>query len=165
MSLKKYMPISIISIFTILLFTISKVYAASGYSCTLTTFNMSFSISPADSTYTSLTGTVQVACTSTGGNNTASYTLTLSTGLSGSYSARKAFNGSNTAAYNLYQDAPFTTILGNGTGGTATITNSYALNGNQTITTNHPIYGKVPVQPLAIPGLTYTDSITATLSY
>jgi spore coat protein U-like protein len=65
----------------------------------------------------------------------------------------------------LIKDSSFTQILGTGSSSTYTFSNSYPLAGNQSQTDSFPIYGKVPVQPLAVPGFVYLDTITVTLTY
>jgi len=70
-----------------------------------------------------------------------------------------------TIAYNLYNDNNFTQILGTGSNNTYTFSNTYKLADNQSQTDSFPIYRKVPVQPLAVPGFVYVDTITVTLNY
>jgi len=137
-----------------------------GYTCNLTTYNIDFgTFYPYDVTFKSTIGTVQVTCQANTGNTNVLYTLSFSTGGSGNYSGRLAYNGVKTVAYNLYKDSSFTQILGTGSSSTYTFSNSYPLAGNQSQTDSFPIYGKVPVQPLAVPGFVYLDTITVTLTY
>jgi spore coat protein U-like protein len=137
-----------------------------GYSCNLTTYNIDFgTFYPYDVTFTSIIGTVQVTCKANTGNTNVLNTLSFSTGGSGNYSGRLAYNGTKTISYNLYKDSSFTQILGTGSSNTYTFSNSNPLAGNQSQTDSFPIYGKVPVQPLAVPGFVYVDTITATLTY
>lgn len=137
-----------------------------GYTCNLTTYNIDFgAFYPYDVTFKSTIGTVQVTCQANTGNTNVLYTLSFSAGISGNYSGRLAYNGVKTVAYNLYKDSNFTQILGTGSSSTYTFSNSYPLAGNQSQTDSFPIYGKVPVQPLAVPGFVYLDTITVTLTY
>ena len=137
-----------------------------GYNCNLTTYNINFgTFYPYDVTFTSTIGTVQVTCTANTGNTNVQYTLRFSAGGSGNYSGRLAYNGVKTISYNLYKNSSFTQILGTGSSNTYNFSNSYPLAGNQSRTDSFPIYGKVPVQPLAVPGFVYVDIITATLTY
>lgn len=137
-----------------------------GYTCNLTTYNIDFgTFYPYDVTFKSTIGTVQVTCQANTGNTNVLYTLSFSAGSSGNYSGRLAYNGVKTVAYNLYKDSNFTQILGTGSSSTYTFSNSYPLAGNQSQTDSFPIYGKVPVQPLAVPGFVYLDTITVTLTY
>ncbi len=137
-----------------------------GYNCSLTTYNLDFgTFYPYDVTFKSTIGTVQVTCTANTGNTNVLYTLSFSAGTSGNYSGRLAYNGVKTVAYNLYKDSSFTQILGTGSSSTYTFSNSYPLAGNQSQTDSFPIYGKIPVQPLAVPGFIYLDTIAVTLTY
>jgi spore coat protein U-like protein len=74
-------------------------------------------------------------------------------------------NGTKTVSYNLYKDSAYTQILGTGSGSTYTFSKAYSLKKNKSQTDSFPIYGKIPVQPMAVPGFVYTDTITATLTY
>lgn len=159
----KIVAIKILSI----LLSSTLVYADDkGYNCNLTTYNINFgTFYPYDVTFTSTIGTVQVTCTANTGNTNVQYTLRFSAGGSGNYSGRLAYNGVKTISYNLYKNTSFTQILGTGSSNTYNFSNSYPLAGNQSRTDSFPIYGKVPVQPLAVPGFVYVDIITATLTY
>jgi len=159
----KIVAIKILSI----LLSSTLVYADDkGYNCNLTTYNINFgTFYPYDVTFTSTIGTVQVTCTANTGNTNVQYTLRFSAGGSGNYSGRLAYNGVKTISYNLYKNSSFTQILGTGSSNTYTFSNSYPLAGNQSRTHTFSIYGKVPVQPLAVPGFVYVDTITATLTY
>ena len=159
----KIVAIKILSI----LLSSTLVYADDkGYNCNLTTYNINFgTFYPYDVTFTSTIGTVQVTCTANTGNTNVRYTLRFSAGGSGNYSGRLAYNGVKTISYNLYKNSSFTQILGTGSSNTYNFSNSYPLAGNQSRTHTFSIYGKVPVQPLAVPGFVYVDTITATLTY
>ena len=159
----KIVAIKILSI----LLSSTLVYADDkGYNCNLTTYNINFgTFYPYDVTFTSTIGTVQVTCTANTGNTNVQYTLRFSAGGSGNYSGRLAYNGVKTISYNLYKNSNFTQILGTGSSNTYNFSNSYKLAGNQSRTHTFSIYGKVPVQPLAVPGFVYVDTITATLTY
>jgi spore coat protein U-like protein len=159
----KIVAIKILSI----LLSSTLVYADDkGYNCNLTTYNINFgTFYPYDVTFTSTIGTVQVTCTANTGNTNVQYTLRFSAGGSGNYSGRLAYNGVKTISYNLYKNSNFTQILGTGSRNTYNFSNSYKLAGNQSRTHTFSIYGKVPVQPLAVPGFVYVDTITATLTY
>ena len=162
--------ISII-IATLLSLTSAPVYAdnnnSNNYTCSLTTVNVDFGyFYPYDATFDSTTSTVQVTCDNTDNNDVnVSYVISFSTGVSGSYSARLIKNGTKTVSYNLYKDSAYTQILGAGSGSTYTLSKAYSLKKNKSQTDNFAIYGKIPVQPMAVPGFVYADTITATLTY
>lgn len=99
--------------------------------------------------------TISVTCT-----NGTQYQVGLSGGASNNVNGRTLKNGSNTLAYGLYRDAAFTKNWGN-TPGTDT---PDAVTGNGTAQAM-TVYGNLPaVATLPAPG-TYTDSITATITY
>jgi spore coat protein U-like protein len=100
-------------------------------------------------------GTLTIRCT--GGGNINNATLTLSTGNSGTYAARQMRNGSTSLSYNLYTDATFTQIWGDGTGGSVPVTRT---GGPQVLLV--PVYGKLPAQPEP-PSGAYSDTIVARL--
>ena len=91
-----------------------------------------------------------------------SYTVTFSTGSAGIYNPRNMVNGVRKLNYNLYKDAAFTQILGNGTSSTVTFTDSYLL-GLGPVTKNYTVYARLPSQPLAAAG-TFQDTITVTVT-
>jgi spore coat protein U-like protein len=74
-------------------------------------------------------------------------------------------SGANTLNYNLYFDAAFTQIRGDGTGGSqqggATLTVS---SGTRTASTTSVIYGQIPALQDPAAG-SYADTIVVTLTY
>jgi spore coat protein U-like protein len=117
------------------------------------TYNL-FSATPLTST-----GTVTVDCSgasSISGNN--SVTVSLSTGQSGTYTTRSLGTG---FSYNLYQDAAYTQIWGDGTGGSTQYTGSIT-NGHKSFTAT--VYGEIPALQNPSPA-SYTDTITVTVNY
>lgn len=88
----------------------------------------------------------------------ATFTISLSTG-AGSYNQRALVSGANLLNYNLYIDPQRTMIWGDGSGTTRTVSGSADSAG-----TSHTIYGSIPWQPRAVPGV-YSDTIVITVSY
>jgi len=125
-------------------------------SCSASATVISFgTINPFGSAVTS-NGTITVACSN--GQNSATYTIALSTGGSGSYANRQVKNGTQTMNYNLYTTTALSTIWGDGTGGTSTVT------GTDTRTTKtFTVYGQIT--PAPVTPNTYSDSITVTVTY
>jgi len=80
-------------------------------------------------------------------------TVQISTGSSGTYSARTMRSGAATLRYNLYLDAARTMIWGDGSAGTFTDSPNP---GN--VTRSIPIYGRVPANQDAASG-SYSDTI------
>lgn len=118
-----------------------------------------FSPSPRDSV-----GNVRVSCTLLGLLSLlVSYTISLSTGASGSYAPRSLASGANTLAYNLYTNASRTTVWGNGSGGTATVNDGYLL-GLLTTSIDYPVYGRIPAAQNVAAGF-YSDTIVVQVDY
>jgi len=157
---KKIAPIAICGV-TLLL---ASGIACAAPSCTITSTAINFTgagnYDPLSSTARAGTGTLGFVCTtgvlSTGDN----FTISLSTG-SGTYATRTLKNGSNTLTYNLYTTVAHTTVWGNGTAGTATVTTHYA-QGSSTV--NVIVYGLIPALQNVVAG-SYTDSIIATVTF
>lgn len=121
--------------------------------CSLSATGITFGVFSGSQTTT--VGSVTIHCT---GNGTVNFTLTLSTGSSGTYSSRQMTNNANRLAYNLHPDGGFTLIWGDGTGGSTTVSGKLTAPANFLV----PIYGKVPSQTIP-PADTYSDTIIATL--
>jgi len=102
------------------------------------------------------TATLTINCT-----NLANYSVALDKGLGAgaSVTTRQMTNGSSTLGYSLYKDSGHGTIWGDGTGSTVTVAGTG--NGTpQTLT----VYGQIPSGENSISG-TYTDTVTATITY
>jgi spore coat protein U-like protein len=106
---------------------------------------------------------ITVRCT-----KTTPYAVSLNAGTTtgGTLGQRLLANGANTLEYNLYTTAGLTTIFGDGTGGTATISgtgNGVSAPSAQTVT----VHGQLPDSTAnqdATPG-SYADTITVTVTY
>ena len=101
------------------------------------------------------TTTIDVTCT-----NGTSYGVSLSTGTTagGSYSERLLTDSSNTLGYNLYTSGALTSVWGDGTSSTSTVTGTG--NGSlQSLT----VYGEIPASQ-NVPVGSYSDTVTATIS-
>jgi spore coat protein U-like protein len=125
--------------------------------CTASATSVAFgTINPFGSPATS-NGTITVACTGGGAGNT--YTIALSTGGAGTYTMRKMTSGTNTLNYNLYTSSALSSIWGDGTGGSATITGR-----DEKATSNFTVYGKLPT-PQGVTPSSYNDTVTVTVTY
>jgi spore coat protein U-like protein len=114
-----------------------------------------FSSSPADST-----GTVTVTCFGLLGGI---FEVSLSTGQSGTYSARTMASGGNSLNYNLYTNSSRTSIWGDGTGGTLLQSVNCVLV-CLGIPNNLTVYGRIPARQ-DVPAGAYGDSITVTVNF
>lgn len=117
---------------------------------------------PTSGTPVSTTGNVAVTCSALV-IFTASYVISLSAGNSGSFATRFMNLAGNHLDYNLYTQVGHTTIWGDGTAGTVTVSDSYTAIGLSQ-TRNYTVFGLLPaLQPLPVG--TYTDTITITVTY
>jgi spore coat protein U-like protein len=108
------------------------------------------------------TGNVQVSCSNLV-SILVNYTISLSTGTSGTYSSRQMTNGADVLSYNLYTNAARTIVWGNGADGSSTLSDGYLL-GILTVTRNYPVYGRVAAGQSVPPGV-YSDTIVVTINY
>lgn len=88
------------------------------------------------------------------------YDTALSAGNSGSYTPRRMSNGINTINYDLYTEAGYTQIWGDGTGVTHTVPGT-GTGGAQLLT----VYGQISAGQTPTVGSTYNDVITVTVTY
>ena len=126
--------------------------------CSVNDSSVAFgSFNPLTGSTVDSTGTITVSCFL----QLTAYTITLSTGGSGTYSPRRMSSGGNTLDYNLFRDAGHSQIWGDGTGGSSTVAGSLLL-GNR----DHTVYGRIPLstQRDAMVG-SYSDSITVTVIF
>jgi spore coat protein U-like protein len=138
----------------IALFTLWALACTSAQACSVNATGFQFgTIDPLVATDHDSTSTVTVTCPSL-----TSYSVALSTG-SGTFSQRQMTSGANTLNYNLYADAGRTSIWGDGSGSSLTVSGSADNTG-----TDHTVYGRSPHQPAAVPG-TYSDSIVVTVTF
>jgi spore coat protein U-like protein len=129
-------------------------------SCTVTAVGVAFgSYTPLQVSPLDVNGTINIACTGVTGRNTV--TIDLSTGASNTYVARTLVTGVYTLKYNLYYDAAYTQVWGNGTGG--------SVEGSTTIrrrapNVSLPVYGAVAPGQDPAPGI-YGDTILVSVNY
>lgn len=142
--------------------------AAAAATCTVSATGPAFGVyDPFSATARTANGTVQATCTYTGGPGTTNISMTArySTGFSGNYATRYMLSGTNRLNYNIYFDAAFTQIRGDGTGGTQAGTANLSVSaGRRTDSVSATIYGRIPAGQDASPGV-YADTITITVTY
>jgi len=135
-------------------------------SCSATATAIPFgAYDPTSSTPLTPTGSVSVSCHLISGVSLAVlYTITLTTGASGSYLNRKMTGTSTPMYYNLYLNSGLTQVWGDGvSGGSVSKTDGYLL-GVGTVTLSYTVYSKVPAQQLVAAG-SYLDSIIVQVAY
>jgi spore coat protein U-like protein len=151
---------------TLLLFAGVEARAAD---CTVSAVGVNFGVyDPFIATPDDSVGQITVTCTHVAGPAIeVRYTVTLSTGGSGSYAPRRLRAGPALLGYNLWSDPALSSIWGNGSAGTVIITGLLKVGpgvGNEVRSNVHPIYGRIPALQDAAEG-DYLDSIVATLTY
>jgi spore coat protein U-like protein len=111
-------------------------------------------------------GQVTASCTLTGNSaTTASLASSYSIGSGTSYAARSMVSGTSRLGYNLYYDAAYSQIRGDGTGGSQTGGATFNLTRtNPTQSTSSVIYGRIPASQDVAPG-SYLDTIVITVTY
>ena len=97
------------------------------------------------------TGNVAVTC-----DVSTPYSIALTPG-SGNFASRTLTSGANTLAYNLYADPARSSVWGDGTAGTVTVSGSAT-------SANHTVYGRIPAGQNVFAG-SYSDLITVTLTF
>ncbi len=143
------------------------VLAGAAVSCTVSATGPVFGIyNPLSATPTYANGQVQASCTLlSGGATTVNMVSSYSTGKSGSFALRDMLSGTNRLGYNLFFDAAYTQIRGDGTAGSQTGGASFSLTpGNPTQTTTSTIYGRIPASQDVAAGA-YADTIVVTITY
>jgi spore coat protein U-like protein len=141
--------------------------ALAAATCTISAVGPAFgNYDPLSGTATTANGSVLATCNWTGGGSTTvNMVASYGTGNSGSYPNRFMLSGANQLNYNIYFNATYTTIRGNGTAGTQTGSATLTVSsGNRTATASGVLYGRIPAGQDATPG-NYTDTIVITLTY
>lgn len=132
-------------------------YAA--VSCSVTATGVAFGIyTPLQTGALAANGTIAISCT---GVLYDVATVSLSTGLSGTYTNRTLKSGAAALDYNLYTGANGSQIWGNGNGGTGT---GQAVLWFFAPIANLTVYGAVNAGQDPAPG-TYMDTITVSVAY
>ena len=133
-------------------------------SCTVSATSLPFGVyNPANASALNATGTVTVTCQVLLVGLFASWTLTMSPGGSASYNPRRLSTGAATLDYNIYTSAAYTTIWGDGSGGTGTVSDAMTLVVGSN-SSNYTMYGRIPALQDARAGA-YSDSIVVTVNY
>ena len=159
MSVRRLAAGAVVIVITVAIMLVGSTPAFAAPSCTISTTSMAFGtydvFSPSDVTSTA---TITYRCT--GGAK--DVFITLGKGQSVTFSPRTMTAGTNVLSYNLYQNAAFSVIWGDGTGGSqAYVTSGKTPNNTDFFVT---IYGKVPALQDASAG-SYTDTVVATIDF
>src|SRR5262249_4789432 len=95
------------------------------------------------------------------GNADHNIRIDLSTGSSGTYTARTLTKSSENLSYNLYLDAAFAVVWGDGSGTTGDYTKGNPTNNTDV---NLTVFGRIPAQQDVSAG-SYSDTIVATINF
>jgi spore coat protein U-like protein len=108
-------------------------------------------------TATTSTGTITYHC----GMSDHNIRVDISTGSSGTYTARTLKRSTEALSYNLYIDSAFASVWGDGSGTTSEYTKSNPANNIDVPLT---VYGRVPAQQDVTVG-SYSDTVVATINF
>jgi spore coat protein U-like protein len=133
--------------------------ARAAISCTVAATSVAFgTYTPLQTSALEADGTITITCTDVVFDTA---TVSLSTGLSGTYTNRTLTSGAATLSYNLYTSAADSAVWGNGSGSSSTVqADIWFFAPTATLT----VYGAVASGQDPAPG-TYTDTITVSVSY
>ena len=121
--------------------------------CTITATGVAFgTYDPKSATPDSGYGTIALDC-----HPSARPVIALGAGFGGSLLERRMRNGASSPVYNLYTDAGFSRVWGDGTGGTVTVPVE-----RRTSTTT--VYGRIPPGQNVTAG-TYSDTLIVTVVF
>jgi spore coat protein U-like protein len=126
--------------------------------CTVSTTSANFGTYDVFSTSANAsTATITYRC----GSGDKDILITLAKGTSSTFTPRTLRSGTEALEYNLYRDAAFSTIWGDGTAGTATYTIRNPPKNQDVVLT---VYGKIPAQQDVAVG-SYTDALIVTINF
>ncbi|WIM13209.1 spore coat U domain-containing protein [Enhydrobacter sp.] len=133
-------------------------------SCTTSATGVSFgTYIPSTASPTDNAGTVSVTCSAAA--QTVNYSIALNQGLNASSGFnRRLKSGTSFLSYQIYTTAGRTTVWGNGTGGTSTVSDSYTCVLCTNVRRNYTTYGRLPALQWRAPG-PYSDTITVTVTF
>lgn len=157
----------VVTALIILLLSANECYASCvglGCTCSVVATGINFgSYSPFSGSPNKANGNLQVTCTAIVLGGLVSYTVAINAGNSGNFSNRYMLSGAHQLPYNIYNASNYTTILGDGTGGTAVSSFNSLLTISPTVT-NYTMYGQITAGHNVYAG-SYSDTITVTLTF
>lgn len=156
--------------------------------CTISLSGLAFgTYSPGTPVAIDSAASIQVTCVGDPDPGQNGYTISIDGGSSGTAASRYMVSGVNTLSYNLYQDATFTTVWGDGISGGSTLTQNLpgamgmgmglglaAGTGmgmgmgmglaTTLIDSSHTVYGRTPALQDPVPG-SYADAPIVTIEF
>jgi spore coat protein U-like protein len=150
----------------LLLAQVRNAHAVVTFTCTVSATGIAFgSYNPLSPVGDAAVGSWTVTCNAIGsGSATVAGTLTLSTGLSGSYVARTMKSGANALQYNIYLTSSHQQVIGDGSAGTFAPSDSGTVTAGQVYQVTGSMYGFMPPSQ-DVPAGNYNDSIIVTVTY
>lgn len=79
-------------------------------------------------------------------------------------SPRKMSNGGTQLSYQLYSNSGRTTIWGDGSAGTSTVTDGYLISVLVPVVRNYSVYGRITAKQNVTAG-SYLDAVTVLMTY
>ena len=129
-------------------------WAMPAQACTISATGVAFgAYDPRSATPKDSTGGVSLNCPSN-----RSGVVSMTTGGATSYLPRRMTSGSNQLTYNLFTNSSRTTVWGDGSGGSATLSVAKGFVGTLTI------YGRIPAGQNVRAG-SYSDTVTVTVTF
>lgn len=136
---------------------------ANAATCTASASDAFGGYNPLAGAQATTTGMIAVTCTGTL-NEVVNVTITLSAGF-GSYSNRTMLSGSTPMYYNLYRDAAYSQVWGDGvSGGTYSLSDTITLT-STSVTKCYTVYSRIAGNQKQLIAGTYADNVTVTVSY
>jgi spore coat protein U-like protein len=151
----------------VLLFACPVLEAATTLNCTVAAGSIAFGIyNPLSTTGDASTGSLRVTCSGSGsGSTNVTVGVTLSTGLSGTYSTRKMLSGVNALNYNIFWSTAYSQVIGDGSGGSfAGTAGPFTVFAGGTNFATGTMYGYIPPGQDVAAG-SYSDVVTVTVTY
>jgi spore coat protein U-like protein len=136
-------------------------------SCSVSANAVSFGVyNPLSGTPLTSMATLTTTCTQIGNGSTrVSFTVSLSTGASGSYASRTLISGASKLSYNLYPTAAYQSVWGDGSGISVTVPGTLHVTGGRPLQQQvNTIYGQIPAGQDVGAG-SYLDTIVVTVNY
>ncbi len=153
-----YLNKKFLALILLMLLQMPLAYAA----CSISAKNVAFgTYNPFNTNPTTSKGDISVVC-----GLQESFTISLSKGMGNTFNPRSMYSGAYSLNYNLYLDASYTTIWGDGSSGTGQIKRGPIL---PVCTTMLPcsftLYGSIPASQTDVAAGMYTDQITVTIKF
>lgn len=135
-------------------------------SCNVTTTSLAFAAhNPLAAANNDSTGRVRVSCGGVAGL-AIPVTIALGAGTSGTMATRQMANGAARLNYNVYTSSGYSTVWGDGSGASTTVSGSLLLDAlGLSPPLDFTVYGRIPGSQGGVAPGTYRDTLVVTLTY